>query len=332
MSTIDASAPAWSCPRSSTCIGVHGMCRRTRPGLWWSGVISSFSHVPAKQAVRSGRCQRSEGREQGVLGSQARRPSGVVGGLVDQQAPADRVACPGGERHVEEGQVAASPQDPRLRHHVLLGCRREVLHGEIDAAQVGRRVEIHAGPGRQCPGHGQERGARTAIQDTACVHVLETIRQHDDGAIGCHLADGEAQTCRKGIPGKPCSRLLETPGACRACRHGDAGSHPTMPLARTAVVGSKLGPVDQSRCRPVRSPDVAPLRESTKEEEATETPPSAPTTDWVEQGPRRFAKAMRVPNTFPGQRRTKSASLSGLRPVRAPGLVLHRLRREHVAV
>ena len=61
----------------------------------------------------------------------------------------------------------------------------------------------------------------------------------------------------------------------------------------------KLGPVDQSRCRPVRSPDVAPLRESTKEEEATETPPSAPTTDWAERGPRRFVRAMGVPNAFP---------------------------------
>jgi hypothetical protein len=48
---------------------------------------------------------------------------------------------------------------------------------------------------------------------------------------------------------------------------------------------------------PARSiPDVAPLRESTKEEEATETPPSVPTTDWAEQGPRRFAEAMRVPD------------------------------------
>ena len=29
---------------------------------------------------------------------------------------------------------------------------------------------------------------------------------------------------------------------------------------------------------------------STKEEEATETPPSAPTTDWAEQGPRRLSE------------------------------------------
>ena len=235
ISTIDASAPAWSCPRSSTCMGVHGMCRRTRPGLWWSGVMSSFSTYPRNKRCAAGGVS-GEGPRAGrarladaASVRRSRRPGRSAGpgrsrGLPGRKAP--RRGRPG--RGLAAGPAPPPPRPPRLP-------RRGTAPRDRRSSRCGVGVEIHAGPGRQCPGHGQERGARTAIQDTARVHVLETIRQHDDGAIGCHLADGEAQTFRKGVPGKPCARLLNPPGAFRARRHGHAGSHPTA--CRSALAG-----------------------------------------------------------------------------------------------
>ena len=92
--------------------------------------------------------------------------------MVAQQAPADRVAGPGAQRDVEKDQAASSPQDPRLRHDILFRRRGEVLHREIDTAQVGVRVKIDSGPGCQRPGHGQQRGACTTTQDPGCVQQI----------------------------------------------------------------------------------------------------------------------------------------------------------------
>ena len=41
--TLAGTLAAWTYPRSSTCAGVHGIERRTRPGVWCSGAMPSFA-------------------------------------------------------------------------------------------------------------------------------------------------------------------------------------------------------------------------------------------------------------------------------------------------
>src|SRR6266542_3103348 len=154
---------------------------------------------------------------------------GVVRRLVAQQALADRAVISGAQRDVENDEAAPSPQDAGLRHDVFVGRRGEVLHRQIDAAELQIRVEIDAGPGGQRSGHGQQGGARPALQDPACVQVFGTMEQHDNGTVLLHVSDADAWPFRESDPGETGSRSLD------GSRSSRIRGHPRASAIRQAV-------------------------------------------------------------------------------------------------
>src|SRR5204862_3208078 len=98
-------------------------------------------HIAGEQAMAVGRRQCRERWQRGGLRPETRRPRAVVGRLVAQQAVADRAAVSGTQRDVENDEAASSSQDLGLRKNVLFFRRGEVLHRQIDAAELEVGVE-----------------------------------------------------------------------------------------------------------------------------------------------------------------------------------------------